>query len=245
MSDFKVENKIEFVGAEAKSENTVTATYSLEGTEFSVEWSNIHPGTGEVFDSFDLTDGHGSVTSDNKDLKIFIEEELAKGEDSDIYLLVRDTFDAGMAKELADELIEPEAIARNIEDFDFEAGSAGGLGKYTADIRVGADKFSVDLYYEYYYNDNRGFGALPAWMLGESDGAELGNEEAIEMAADMAGVELDGDAVRQIVSDLEGQVDNYVEENYSASVEAIQTAFEERQKERQAEREQEYDGMSM
>lgn len=133
-----------------------------------------------------------------------------------------------------------KAVARDVKDFDFEAGHSGGVGEYTADMKVGEKEFSADLCYEYFYNDNRGFGALPAWVVGESDGAQLGNFSEIERAAEKAGIDIDDHAIYEIIADLESQIESYVEENYNASIEAIQEAFETRQEELRQERDEEF-----
>ncbi|MDW7748263.1 hypothetical protein [Halomonas sp.] len=133
-----------------------------------------------------------------------------------------------------------KSVARDVKDFDFEAGHGGGVGEYTADIKVGEKEFSANLCYEYFYNDIRGFGSLPAWVVGESDGAQLGNFSKIEMAAEKAGIDIDENAIYEIIDDLESQVESYVEENYNTSIEAIQEAFETRQAELRQERDEEF-----
>jgi hypothetical protein len=214
-------NKIELVSTEAKSENSVLAKYKLSGSEFSVEWNNIHPGTGEILDQFGLCDGHGSVISDDVDLKIFIEEEISKGEDSDIYLSLRDTFDASDARDLALELGKPKAVARDIEDFDFEAGWPSGYGDYVADINIDGKEFSVDLIYEYGYYDVGEFVGCD-----ERNGSDLRNDTAIKIAAQQAGIELDDNTVLKIKRDLESQVEVYVEDNYYHTIENLLMDFE-------------------
>lgn len=89
-----------FVKAQRVSVNTVEATYSLNGTEFTVEWNNIHPATGKESD-YDL---QLSVGSDDFDLAQRVSNAIGEGEtdsnpDLALYLEVRDTFDRMAAKD--------------------------------------------------------------------------------------------------------------------------------------------------
>ncbi len=83
-----------FVKAQRVSVNSVEAIYSLNGTEFTVEWNNIHPSTGEI-STYDL---QLNVKSDDYDLAQRVsdairESEIDSNPDLDLYLEVRDTFD--------------------------------------------------------------------------------------------------------------------------------------------------------
>lgn len=204
------ENKIEFLSAEAKSEDSVLATYKLSGSEFSVEWSNIlHDG--EIDDTFHLCDGHGSVISDDVDLNIFIEEEISKEEASDIYLFVRDTFDASDAKELALELVEPKAVAKTITSINnIEEGWTYGFGEYSAKVSAFGAPFQVDnLVYEYGINDD-----------GSSYGVNTNNETTSEnlttlfKAAEKAGKDINEEQAMDILGQLESHIENEVEVYY-------------------------------
>ncbi len=92
-------NLTTFVKAQRVSVNSVEAIYSLNGTEFTVEWNNIHPATGEITD-YDL---QLIVKSDDYDLAQRVSEAIRENEtdsnpDLDLYLEVRDTFDSMDAK---------------------------------------------------------------------------------------------------------------------------------------------------
>lgn len=75
-------------------ENTVRVTYSLNNEEFTVEWNNIHPSTGDIGE-FDL---QATCDADNQDLEDRVYNAILEGEDDDnedleLYLAIRDTFD--------------------------------------------------------------------------------------------------------------------------------------------------------
>lgn len=81
--------------------NCVKVTYELDGKEFTVEWNNIHPGTGETGD-FDLM---LNVESTDEDLIYRVQEAIREGEtdsnpDLELYLDIRDTFDSSDCDEL-------------------------------------------------------------------------------------------------------------------------------------------------
>lgn len=85
---------IQFLYAKRHSLNSVKATYSLDGIEFTVDWSNIHPGTGEIL-NYDLFPETESL---NRDLACRVNDAIREGEtdsnaDVDLYLFIRDTFD--------------------------------------------------------------------------------------------------------------------------------------------------------
>lgn len=92
---------IEFINAKRTGKHSVEATYALDGTPFTVEWCNIHPGTGEVCDyDLDLR-----VKCADEALAERIENAISAGEtddnaDIDIYLFVRDEFDRCDAESL-------------------------------------------------------------------------------------------------------------------------------------------------
>ena len=86
---------ISFLKAKRISFNSVEATYTLDGNEFTVEWNNIHPGTGELGD-YDLQLNTRSL---NNDLAVRVDDAIREGEtddnpDLELYLIVRDTFDS-------------------------------------------------------------------------------------------------------------------------------------------------------
>jgi len=84
---------ITFVKAERKSLNSVEVTYGIEGTEFSVEWNNIHAGTGEI-GYYDLqlnTKSIDTLLAERVDNTIKAGESYAN-DDIELYLYVRDTF---------------------------------------------------------------------------------------------------------------------------------------------------------
>ena len=92
---------IEFISAKRTSKHSVEVTYTLDGTLFTVEWNNIHPGTGEVC-QYDL---QLVVKCADETLAERIENAISAGEtddnaDIDIYLFVRDKFDHGDAESL-------------------------------------------------------------------------------------------------------------------------------------------------
>lgn len=92
---------IEFISAKRTSKHSVEATYALDNTPFTVEWNNIHPGTGEVCD-YDLQAG---AECEDEALAERIEDAISAGEtddnaDIDIYLFIRDKFDRGDAERL-------------------------------------------------------------------------------------------------------------------------------------------------
>lgn len=87
-------NRIEFLKAARLDDNTVAATYALEGTEFTVEWNNVHPATGEVGD-YDL---QIATKSSDGELACRVDDAINEGEtdsnpDLELYLFIRDTFD--------------------------------------------------------------------------------------------------------------------------------------------------------
>ena len=93
-----IENKtlfsIEFIKAIRATDHSVKAVYAIDGTEFAVEWNNLHPETGEA-GYYDLQVG---TDSKNEDLACRVDEAIREGEtdenpDLELYLFVRDTFD--------------------------------------------------------------------------------------------------------------------------------------------------------
>ncbi|MGM0914307.1 MAG: hypothetical protein ACQEXC_09805 [Pseudomonadota bacterium] len=116
---------------------------------------------------------------------------------------------------MANEL-QIEAVAENIEDFDFEAGRPSGYGDYIANISIDGKKFSVDLIYEYGYYDLGEFVGCD-----ERNGSDLRNDTAIKIAAQQAGIELDDNTVLKIKRELEIQIEDYVKENYYQTIENL------------------------
>lgn len=93
---------IEFIKAERTSKSFVEATYTLDGTPFTVQWNNIDPGTGGIVNRYDLEQ---RVKCADEALAERIEDAISGGEtddnvDIDIYLCVRDMFDHGDAESL-------------------------------------------------------------------------------------------------------------------------------------------------
>lgn len=92
---------IEFISAKRTSKHFVEATYTLDGTPFTVEWCNIHPETGEVC-QYDL---ELCVECADEALADRIKDAISAGEtddnaDIDIYLFIRDKFDHSDAESL-------------------------------------------------------------------------------------------------------------------------------------------------
>jgi hypothetical protein len=92
---------IKFIEAKKESNSSVRAEFRIEGQSVSVEWSNIHEGTGETLDTFGLTNDVNSVDSALAARVIDAINEGEGGEDDELYLAIRDTFDATDAAELA------------------------------------------------------------------------------------------------------------------------------------------------
>ena len=88
---------IKFIEAKKESDNEVSAKYLISDQEVTVSWNNLHEGTGEIMDSFDLT---LDVKSEDERTTELVKEAINQGEDSDIYLFIRDTFNAGDAAEI-------------------------------------------------------------------------------------------------------------------------------------------------
>lgn len=87
---------IKFLNATRTSVNSVNATYSLDDTEFTVEWNNTHPASGELL-GYDLQLNTKSL---NSDLAIRVDEAIRIGEsdasdDLELYLAIITKFDAG------------------------------------------------------------------------------------------------------------------------------------------------------
>ena len=87
--------EIKLIKATRKSDNQVDVEYSVDGVSVTVEWNNIHPGTGEEAE-YDL---QLNTKSDDAELALRIDDAIREGEtdendDIELYLAVRDTFDA-------------------------------------------------------------------------------------------------------------------------------------------------------
>lgn len=92
---------IEFIKAKRLDKHSVEATYTIDGSPFTVEWNNIHPETGEVC-QYDLQLG---VEFEDETLAERVGAAILAGEtddnaDIDIYLFIRDKFDHGDAQRL-------------------------------------------------------------------------------------------------------------------------------------------------
>lgn len=78
------------------SKNSVVVTYQIEDNKyFTIEWNNIHPGTGEVMSQYDWED----VKSSDVELACIVQMTLKEGENDinphlDLYLQIRDDFNA-------------------------------------------------------------------------------------------------------------------------------------------------------
>ena len=86
---------ITFVNAKRVDKHTVDVTYELSGTLCTVRWSDVHPGTGELTPYYLKDD----VNSWDYTLAERISHAIKAGEsddndDLDVYLFIRDTFDA-------------------------------------------------------------------------------------------------------------------------------------------------------
>lgn len=85
---------IEFLSAKRTTLNSVEATYTIDDTEFTVEWNNIHAGTGEI-GYYDL---QINTKSPNNELASRVDNAIREGEtdenpDVELYIFIRDTFD--------------------------------------------------------------------------------------------------------------------------------------------------------
>lgn len=85
---------MKFLKAQRVSENSVNATYSLDGIDFTVEWNSVLPDNGETAD-YDL---QLNTASSDEELTSRVDAAIREGEtdenpDLDLYLFVRDTFD--------------------------------------------------------------------------------------------------------------------------------------------------------
>jgi hypothetical protein len=90
--------KIHFLNAKRTTLHSVEATYSIsidniDNEKITVEWNNVHPGTGEICE-YDL---QIDTKSENKVLANRVDEAIREGEtennpDLDLYLALRDTF---------------------------------------------------------------------------------------------------------------------------------------------------------
>ena len=70
------------------SEHHVTVTYFVEsGGCFSIEWSNIHAGTGEIMNRYDYDP---QSCSDDESLAELVSEALKTGEDNVLYCNIRE-----------------------------------------------------------------------------------------------------------------------------------------------------------
>lgn len=119
---------IKFLSAKRKSFNSVQVTYSLDSTEFTVEWNNIHDGTGE-FGDYDL---QLDVKSSDEDLAIRVADcsrvgETDENDDLELYLAIRDTFNASDCASCD----TPAFLILNEEEFD---GDTFGSGCYLTEL---------------------------------------------------------------------------------------------------------------
>lgn len=93
---------MKFIKAERQTTNSVIATHEILGATVLIEWNNIHPGTGEVLE-YDAS--IEDIITDNDELRERIEEAFHGGKDDsnddvEIYLHLRDSFDADAAEEM-------------------------------------------------------------------------------------------------------------------------------------------------
>lgn len=84
-----------FIKAERKTFHSVEVSYSFGKDEFTVEWNGVHPGSG-IVGGYNL---QVNVKSTNDDLAYRISQAILGGEagdniDSEIYLTIRDSFNA-------------------------------------------------------------------------------------------------------------------------------------------------------
>lgn len=119
---------IKFLSAKRSSLTSVEATYSLDGTEFTVEWSSVDGATGKI-SYYDL---QINTKSSNEDLAIRVDDAMREGEtddnpDLDLYLTVRDFFDA-----------------RNCADYDTPAFEIIDVEEFNAD-HYGSSRFLTPL----------------------------------------------------------------------------------------------------
>ena len=83
---------ITLIKAFRADENTVYVMYAHNerAQRFVVEWSNIHPETGNI-ENYDL---QLNCLSGSEILNDIVKQAISDGEDSDLYLSIRDTFDS-------------------------------------------------------------------------------------------------------------------------------------------------------
>lgn len=138
MSTNTNEQKAVFVCAIRKSDHDVDVTYRMPdtGDKFTVNWSNIHPETGHTESSYDLD---VDVRSDNETLAERVSEAIKAGEsddntDIDLYLTVRDSFDATDVVEVKELLTEFESQYHSSQKH-----SSNNMSEY---VRHNADIFN-------------------------------------------------------------------------------------------------------
>lgn len=121
---------IEFLSAKKISQNSVLVSYNIDNdqfddVDFSVEWSNIHAGTGEEI-SFYLNEN--AVFSKDQVLAEKVARSIKSGEsdantDLDMYLFVRDTFDQSDAQSLSElPQLDQDATKQEVIEFGVKHG---------------------------------------------------------------------------------------------------------------------------
>lgn len=118
MCNKTIKQKLDFVSAIRTHQHHVAVTYRTPETddEFTVEWSNINPETGAIESRYDLD---VLVRSDNNELADRVSEAIKEGEsddnpDLDLYLSIRDDFDA----------TDVAAVENLLTDFDINYHSS-------------------------------------------------------------------------------------------------------------------------
>ncbi len=95
--NINVKSEINFVEANALENSDVVANYQLDGIHFSILWYNHAQVSGGV--DYCMLDT--CYKSESEAVRSMVTRELKKGEDSELYLFVSDTFDASNCADLA------------------------------------------------------------------------------------------------------------------------------------------------
>lgn len=82
---------ITLIKAFRADENTVNVMYFHQDRKqkFVIEWSNVYPETGDI-ENYDL---QLTCLSRSEILNEIVEQAISDGEDSDLYIAIRDAFD--------------------------------------------------------------------------------------------------------------------------------------------------------
>lgn len=122
---------ISFLSAERTTAHEVKASYTLNGIEFAALWNCIHGETGEVTD-YDLSDAEAQ-DSDLKHRVLTAIQEGENGQDGELYLFIKDTFDSSDAESTSYDAEINSVIA-------YEMGNG-----YEAEVTIKGENFKVYL----------------------------------------------------------------------------------------------------